>query len=69
MSVEFYILVIPFCVIPFFLISLDYLNKNAELKRVNYKVIDFDKYVKRKEVGDAVDNDIDKLLNTEKIAA
>ena len=69
MPVEFYILVIPFCVIPVFLVSLDYLNKSAELKRTNCNVIDFDKFVKRKEDGDAVDSDIAKLLDIEKIAA
>ena len=69
MLVEFYILVIPFCVIPVFLVSLDYLNKSVELKRSNYNVIDFDKFVKRKEEGDDVDIDIAKLLDIEKIAA
>ena len=69
MLVEFYILVIPFCVIPVFLVSLDYLNKSAELKRSNYNVIDFDKFVKRKEEGDDVDSDIAKLLDIDKIAA
>tara|TARA_B100000609_G_C17015536_1_gene330915 strand:+ start:166 stop:375 length:210 start_codon:yes stop_codon:yes gene_type:complete len=69
MPVEFYILVIPFCIIPVFLVSLDYLNKSAELKRKNYNVIDFDKFVKHKEKGDAVDNDIAKLLDIDKIAA
>ena len=69
MPVEFYILVIPFCVIPVFLISLDYFNKSAELKRRNYNVIDFDKFVKRKEEGDAVDSDIAKLIDVNKIAA
>tara|TARA_B100000945_G_scaffold24705_1_gene17290 strand:+ start:4003 stop:4212 length:210 start_codon:yes stop_codon:yes gene_type:complete len=69
MPVEFYILVIPFCVIPVFLVSLDYLNKTAELKKKNYNVIDFDKFVKRKGEGDAVDTDIAKLLDIEKIAA
>ena len=69
MLVEFYILVIPFCVIPVFLVSLDYLNKSAELKRSHYNVIDFDKFVKRKEAGDAVDIDIAKLLDINKIAA
>ena len=69
MLVEFYILVIPFCVIPVFLVSLDYLNKSAELKRKSYSVIDFDKFVKRKEEGDDVDIDIAKLLDIEKIAA
>ncbi len=69
MPVEFYILVIPFCVIPVFLVSLDYLNKSAELKQKNYNVIDFDKFVKRKEEGDAVDSDIAKLLDIDKIAA
>ena len=69
MPFEFYILVIPFCVIPVFLVSLDYLNKSAELKRKSYNVIDFDKFVKRKEAGDAVDSDIAKLLDIDKIAA
>ena len=69
MPLEFYILVIPFCVIPVFLVSLDYLNKSAELKRKNYNVIDFDKFVKRKKGGDAVDSDIAKLLDIDKIAA
>ena len=69
MSFEFYILVIPFCVIPVFLISLDYLNKSAELQRKTYNIIDFDKFVKRKEEGDAVDSDIAKLLDIDKIAA
>ena len=69
MTLEFYILVIPFCVIPVFLVSLDNLNRNAELKRRNYNVIDFDKFVKRKEEGDAVDSDIAKLLDIDKIAA
>ena len=69
MTIEFYILVVPFCVIPVFLVSLDYLNRNAELKRRNYNVIDFDKFVKRKEEGDAVDHDIAELLDIDKIAA
>ena len=69
MPVEFYILVIPFCVVPVFLVSLDYLNKSAELKRKSYNVIDFDKFVKRKKEGDGVDSDIAKLLDINKIAA
>ena len=69
MTTEFYILVIPFCVIPVFLVSLDYLNKSAEFERKKLNVIDFDKYVKRKEEGDAVDSDIAELLDIEKIAA
>ncbi len=69
MPFEFYILVIPFCVIPVFLVSLDYLNKSAELKRKSYKVVDFDKYLKRKQEGDVIDNDIAKLLDINKIAA
>ena len=69
MSIEFYVLVIPFCVIPVFLVSLDYLNKSTELKRRNSNVIDFDKFVKRKEEGDAVDSDIAQLLDIDKIAA
>ena len=69
MPVEFYILIIPFCVLPALLVSLDYLNKSAELKRKSYNVIDFDKFVKRKEEGDTVDSDIAKLLDIDKIAA
>ncbi len=69
MPLEFYILVIPFCVIPVFLVSLDYLNKSSDLKRKNVNVIDFDKFVKRKEEGDIVDSDIAKLLDIQKIAA
>ena len=69
MPVEFYILIIPFCIIPVFLVSIDYLNKSDELKRKSLNVIDFDKFVKRKEKGDAVDSDIAKLLDLDKIAA
>ena len=69
MPFEFYILFIPFCVIPVFLVSLDYLNKSAELKRKSRNIIDFDKYLKRKEEGDAIDSDIAKLLDISKIAA
>ena len=69
MPVDFYILVIPFCVIPVFLVSLDYFNKSAELKRRKNNIIDFDKFVKRKEDGDDVDIDIAKLLNIDNIAA
>ena len=69
MSIEFYILVIPFCVVPVFLVSIDYLNKSAELKRRTQNVIDFDKFVKYKEDGDAVDHDIAELLDINKIAA
>jgi len=69
MSFEFYILVIPFCVIPVFLVSIDYLNKSYELQRKRSNIIDFDKFLKRKEEGDAVDSDIAKLLDIDKIAA
>ena len=69
MLLEFYILVIPFCVVPVFLVSLDYLNKIAELKRKSYSVIDFDNFVKRKEEGDDVDIDIAKLLDIDRVAA
>ena len=69
MLLEFYILVIPFCVVPVFLVSLDYLNKTNELKRNSNNVIDFDKFVKRKEEGDDVDVDIARLLDIDKIAA
>ena len=69
MPVEFYILVIPFCAMPVFLISLDYFNKSAELEKSKRNVIDFDKFIKHKEKGDAVDNAIAKLLDIDKIAA
>ena len=69
MSIEFYILVIPFCVIPVLLVSLDYLNKNAEVKRNNLNIIDFDKFIKRKQEGDVVDNDIANLIDIDNIAA
>mgnify|MGYP001179865396 CR=1 FL=1 len=69
MSLEFYVLVIPFCAIPVVLVSLDYLNKSAEFKKSKINVIDFDIFVKRKEEGDAVDIDIAELLDIDKIAA
>tara|TARA_B100000214_G_scaffold305114_1_gene235994 strand:- start:158 stop:367 length:210 start_codon:yes stop_codon:yes gene_type:complete len=69
MSFEFYVLVIPFCIIPVFLVSIDYLNKSYELQRKSYNVIDFDKFLKRKEEGDAVDSDIAELLDIDKISA
>tara|TARA_B100000965_G_scaffold113376_1_gene93579 strand:+ start:564 stop:773 length:210 start_codon:yes stop_codon:yes gene_type:complete len=69
MPVEFYFLVIPFCTIPVFLVSLDYLNKNAALERKNRNIIDFDKYIKHKETGDAVDSAIAELIDVEKIVA
>tara|TARA_B100000579_G_scaffold420361_1_gene420009 strand:+ start:337 stop:507 length:171 start_codon:yes stop_codon:yes gene_type:complete len=55
---------------PVFLVSLDYLNKSAELERRKSNVIDFDKFIKHKEEGDDVDSDIAHLLvDIEKIAA
>ena len=69
MPVEFYILVIPFCTIPVFLVSLDYLNKSAEQEKKKLNVIDFDRFIKYKEEGDAVDSAIAKLLSIDKIAA
>ena len=69
MPVEFYILVIPFCSIPVFLVSLDYFNKSAELKRRQRNIIEFDKFIKHKEEGDAVDSAIAELLDIDKIAA
>ncbi len=69
MPVEFYILVIPFCVIPVLLVSLDYFNRSADLKRRSSNIIDFDKFVKRKGEGDAVDSDIAELLDIDRIAA
>tara|TARA_B100000700_G_scaffold69433_1_gene77001 strand:- start:884 stop:1093 length:210 start_codon:yes stop_codon:yes gene_type:complete len=69
MSVEFYVLVIPFCAIPVFLVSLDYLNKNAEIERRKQNIIEFDKFIKHKEEGDAVDSAIAELLDLDQIAA
>ena len=69
MPLEFYFLVIPFCIIPVFLVSLDYLNKTAELESKKSNVIDFDKFIKQKEKGDQVDNDIAYLLDIDKKAA
>ena len=69
MSVDFYVLVIPFCVIPVFLVSLDYLNKSAEIERRKQNIIEFDKFIKHKEEGDAVDSAIAELLDLDKIAA
>ena len=69
MPLEFYVLVIPFCAIPVFLVSIDYLNKTAEIERRKRNVIDFDKFIKHKEEGDAVDSAIAELLDVDKIAA
>ena len=69
MPVEFYVLVIPFCAMPVFLISLDYFNKSAELEKRKRNVIDFDKFIKHKEEGDAVDSAIAELLDIDKVAA
>ena len=69
MPFEFYVLVIPFCAIPVFLVSVDYLNKSAEVERKKRNVIDFDKFIKHKEAGDDVDSDIAELLDIDKIAA
>tara|TARA_X000000368_G_C22941948_1_gene672578 strand:- start:900 stop:1109 length:210 start_codon:yes stop_codon:yes gene_type:complete len=69
MAVDFYVLIIPFCTIPVFLVSLDYFNKNSENERKKGNIIDFDKFLKRKEEGDAVDSDIAALLDTDQIAA
>ena len=69
MSVEFYVLVIPFCAIPVFLVSLDYLNKSAEIERRKQNIIEFDKFIKDKEEGDSVDSAIAKLLDFDRIAA
>ena len=69
MSIEFYVLVIPFCAIPVFLVSLDYLNKSAEIERRKQNIIEFDKFIKHKEEGDAVDSAIAELLDIDKIAA
>ena len=69
MPLEFYVLVIPFCAIPIFLVSLDYLNKSAELNQRKRNIIEFDKFIKHKEEGDAIDNAIAELLDIDKIAA
>ena len=69
MPLEFYVVVIPFCAIPVFLVSLDYLNKSAEIERKKSNVIDLDKFIKHKETGDVVDSDIAELLDIDKNAA
>ena len=69
MPFEFYFIVIPFCAIPVLLVSIDYLNKSADFERRKHNVIDFDKFIKRKEEGDAVDSDIAELLDIDEIAA
>ena len=69
MTLEFYVLVIPFCAIPVFLVSLDYLNKSAELEKRKSNIIEFDKFIKHKEEGDAVDSAIAELLDIDQIAA
>ena len=69
MPFENYVLIIPFCAIPVLLVSLDYLNKNEEIERKKHNVIDFDKFIKRKEEGDEIDSDIAELLDINKIAS
>ena len=69
MPVEFYLLILPFCVIPVFLVSIDYYNKSAELKLNSSNIVDFDKFLKLKEAGDAIDKDIAELIDIEKIVA
>ena len=69
MPIEIYFLIIPFCIIPVSLVSLDYFNQSTEIKKRNLNVIDFDKFIQHKEKGDAVDIDIAKLLTIDKIAA
>jgi len=69
MPFEFYVLMIPFCAIPVFLVSVDYLNKSAEVERRKRNVIDFEKFIKHKVEGDDVDNDIAELLDIDQIAA
>ena len=69
MPFEAYVLVIPFCAIPVFLVSIDYLNKSAELEKKKHNIIEFDKFIKHKEKGDVVDSAIAELLDIEKIAA
>ena len=69
MPVDFYVLVIPFCVMPVFLVSIDYLNKSTELEKKKSNIIEFDKFIKDKEEGDAVDSAIAELLDIEQIAA
>ena len=69
MPFEFYVLVIPFCAIPVFLVSVDYLNKSAEVERRKRNVIDFEKFIQHKVEGDYVDNDIAELLDIDQIAA
>ena len=69
MPLDFYVLANPYCAIPILLVSLDYLNKSDEFERRKNNVIDFDKFVKFKGQGDAIDSDIAKLLEIDKVAA
>ena len=69
MPVDFYIVVIPFCAIPVLLVSIDYLNKSTEFDKQKNNIIDFDKFIKRKQEGDVVDNDIANLIDIDNIAA
>ncbi len=69
MPVEFYLLVLPFCVIPVCLVSIDYYNKMTALKRKSSNIVEFDKFLKLKEAGDAIDKDIAELIDIEKIVA
>ena len=69
MSIEFYITLVPLCVLPLFLVSLNNWNKNSEFKRKSYIVIDFDKLIRSKREGDAIDNYIAKLLEIDKVTA
>ena len=69
MPLDFYALVIPFCAIPVCLVSIDYLNKSAELERRKRNIIEFDKFIKDKKEGDSVDSAIAKLLDFDRIAA
>ena len=69
MPLEFYALMIPFCAIPVFLVSIDYLNKSAEIEKRKSNIIEFDQFIKYKANGDDVDSAIAELLNIDKIAA
>lgn len=69
MSIEFYAIVLPICVMPAFLVTLTELNKWSEGEKRKSNVVDFNKFVKRKKLGDAVDSDIAELIDVDRLAA
>ena len=69
MSFESYAIVIPFCVIPVILVSIDYINTSADIEKRKQNVIDFNRFLKHKEEGDEIDSDIALMLDIDKLAA